>query len=101
MPSLMEMIRQILSPWKVSSCCPYAVCKYFCGRHKVAVETSSNNQGLFEIQTKDNWTTHGYFHLLAVGDKGCAAVVISRCGQVGKGIQVIAFRVVPGTDGGR
>ena len=50
---------------------------------------------VFKIQKKDN------FHLLALfADKACAAVVISRCGQVGKGTQVFAFRVVPRTERG-
>ena len=97
------MIRQIFSPGKVSSCCPF-ICWWkvnFGARFqgpRIAL-TSSNKQGLFEIQKKENWTTWGYFHLLAVvGEKTGAGVVISRCGQVGKGTQVIAFRVVPGTE---
>ena len=52
------------------------------------------------VQNKDNWTTCGYFYLLAFGDKGCAAVLIPRCGQVGKGTQVFAFRVIPWTKKG-
>ena len=66
----------------------------------IVTVTSSNKQGLFEKEKNDNRTTCGYFHLLAVGDKGCAAVALSWCGQVGKGIQVFAFRVVTGTERG-
>ena len=44
-------------------------------------------------------TTCGYFHLLAVArEKTVAGVKASRCGQVGKGTQVIAFKVVPETE---
>ena len=91
----------MFSPWKVSSWSPYSIGVYFCAlKNGTAVPTSSNKQGLFEIQKKDNWTPCGYFHLLAVHQKTCAGVVISRCTQVGKGIQVFAFRVVPGTERG-
>ena len=44
----------------------------------------------FEIQR-----TCEYLHLLAVHEKACASVMSSRCSQVGKGIQVFAFRVKP------
>ena len=41
------------------------------------------------------------FHLLVVaGQKTGAAVVHSRCCQVGKGAQVFAFRVIPGIERG-
>ena len=96
---------QMFSPGKVSSCRPFAIGVYFCAHGQYisvpdTVQTSSNKQGLFETQKKDNWTTFGYFHLLAVREKARAAVVISRCGQVRKGFQVFAFRVVPGTERG-
>ena len=96
--TMIQMIWQMFSPWKVSSWSPYSIGVYFCAlKNGTAVPTSSNKQGLFEIQKKDNWTPCGYFHLLAVHQKTCAGVVISRCTQVGKGIQVFAFRVVPRT----
>ena len=48
-----------------------------------------------------NWKTCGYFHLLALArGEGSAAVGISRCGQVGKGTQVFALRIVPRTERG-
>ena len=41
------------------------------------------------------------FHLLVVaGQKADAAVLPSRCCQVGKGAQVFAFRVIPGIERG-
>ena len=64
-----------------------------------SVVTSSNKQGLFEIKKKKNWTKCRYFHLLSlVGEETGAGVVISWCGQIGKGTQVITFRVVPGRE---
>ena len=98
------MIWKIFSPWKVSPCCPSIVWwqEQLCARYSaIFAVTSSNKQGLFEIQKKENWTTCGYFHLLAVsGEETGASVARSRCGQVGKGIQVFAFRVVPRTERG-
>ena len=50
---------------------------------------------------KEDWTTFGQFYLPpAVGEKTGAAVVGSMCGQVGKGIQILSFRVVPGAERG-
>ena len=88
----------MFSPWKVCSCSPYSVGVYFCALYWPAPsQTSSNKQDLFEIQSGK---IIGQLHLLAVREKGCAGVLPSRCGQVGKGIQVFAFRVVPGTERG-
>ena len=92
---------QMFSPGKVSSCRPFAIGVYFRAHEPgTAVPTSSNKQGLLEMQKKDNWTTFGYFHLLAVREKARAAMVSSRCEQVRKGTQVFAFRVVPRTERG-
>ena len=92
-------------PGKVSSWCPSSIwCHEYFGAHKpvkLHQQASSNKQGLFEIQKKENWKTCEYFHLLpASGEKTRASVVRSRCDQLGKGIQVFAFRVVPGTERG-
>ena len=96
------MIWQMFSPRKVSSWSPFSIWReeQLCGCNVATIfASSSNKQGLFEIQKKENWTTCGYFHLLAVtGEKTGASMVLSRCGQVGKGILVFAFRVVPGTE---
>ena len=40
------------------------------------------------------------FHLLLASEETGAAVLISRCCQVRKGVQVFAFRVIPGTKRG-
>ena len=95
------MIWQIFSPGKVFSCRPSTIWweEQLRACNVATIRTSSNKQSLFEIQKKENWTTCGYFHLLAVtGEKTGAAMLISRCGQVGKGFQVFAFRVVPRTE---
>ena len=86
------MIWQIFSPGKVSSCFPFSIGEDFdaCYGFRPNVETSSNKQGLFETQKKDNRTTCGYSHLLPIADAETGAcVVVSFYGQVGKGIRVI------------
>ena len=96
------MIWQIFSPGKVFSFCPF-ICWWevnLGAGHRARFPTSSNKQGLFEIQNKYNWTTFGCFYLLPVREKTGAAVQKSRCGQVGKGTQIFAFRVVPGRERG-
>ena len=98
------MIQQLFPPGKVSSCCPF-ICWWkvnFGARFIpiIVVQTSSNKQGLFEIQKKDNRTTFGYSCLFPIPEKTGAAMHISRCGQVRKGFQVFAFRVVPGRERG-
>ena len=57
------MIWQMFSPWKVSSCSPYSIIGVYFRAHEpgTAVPTSSNKQGLLEMQKKDNWTTFGFF----------------------------------------
>ena len=95
------MIWQIFSPGKVFSCCPSIVWReeqLGAWQPAIAVPTSSNKQGLFEMQ---KIIGQHVIHLLAAGEKGCAAMVISRCGQVGKGTHIFAFRVVPGSEKGR
>ena len=73
----------------------------FDGKNNSVLDNSSTlsppatSNPLVEIRKEVN------FHLLAeVGEKTCAAVPTSRCGQVGKGTQVFAFRVIPGTEQG-
>ena len=59
----------------------------------------ATSKAWFEIQKKDNWKTCG--HLLpVVCQKTGAAVLLSSCGQVGKGAEVFAFRVIPGIERG-
>ena len=92
-------------PWQVSSSCPstvWGIVQLGAQIPAIAVPTPNDKQGLFETKKKESWKKLGYFHLLSlVGQKACAAVPSSSFGQVRKGTQVFAFRVVPGRDWGQ
>ena len=97
-----EMSSLKFSPWKVSSSCPptvWGIVQLGAQIPAIAVPTPNDKQGLFETKKKESWKKLGYFHLLSlVGQKACAAVPSSSFGQVRKGTQVFAFRVVPRTE---
>ena len=116
---------QLFSPWKIFSCCPPIVWRQVQLRAPfisfAARASTSNKQALFGISK--NWTldigkwtlyivhcvcivcighwTWGYWHLLSLaGEKTWTAVSRSWRGQVGKGTQEFALRVIPGSETG-